>query len=367
MINTITKFLLFLALFSTGLFGSDASGGEFKGSLNLGGGYLAHPLGVGDEPDAGYLFQALRLSGGAGSNQHVFKASYEGQFSQFGNNTQLGTLRNSLGLEWFHNSTDRRKGLSAGLQGGFRNHAESYEIYDFWELYSYFSFKSFYGSRTLFKGFAALKIRQYDELPEESYLEPHAQLEIQRFYESRTALGLKVRYGWKQFNEDVASQVWGTLNLPSTSQLAARLNFSRGLSERTGFRAWGEYRWKLTEFPYFVAEDVYDSPILDRYATSGFDYFAALKTLGPAQIWFEAGGSFGYHDYGDIQFATADGGGQKRSDHLLEFYGALERTLGKSIGRPKLNLTGGWRQQNSTHPWYTYNGIFLSTNLYWKF
>jgi hypothetical protein len=179
---------------------------------------------------------------------------------------------------------------------------------------------------------------------------------------------MQVRYGWKQFNDDVASQVWGTLNLPSTSQLAARLSLSKGLSQRLGLRTWAEYRHKLSEFPYYVEEDIYDSPVLDRYATEGYDLFAALKWLGPWQVWFEAGTSYGDHDYGDIQFASPGGsGGLNRSDTLLELYGSLQRTLGKSLGQPRLQVMGGWRDQDSTHPWYTYSGTFWSTNLYWKF
>ena len=367
MINIKTKFLLLLFLISAGFAGTDVSGGEIKGSLNLGGGYLEHPLGVGDEPDAGYLFQALRLFTGAGSGQNIFKISYEGQASQFGNDTQLGSLRNGFGLEWFHNSADRRKGLSAGLQGSLRSHSQLYEIYDFKEAYSYLAGKSFAGTSTLWKGFVGLKIRDYGDLPEESYIEPHGQLEIQRFFESRSALGLRVRYGWKQYNDDVAPQVWETLNLPSTSQLAARLNFSRGLSDRLGFRTWGEYRWKLSEFPYFVSEDIYDSPILDRYATEGYDLFAALKWLGPLQTWYELGGTFGDHDYGEIQFAVGDGSGQTRADTTFDFYLSLEKSLGKSVGQPKLKIMGGWRDQDSTHPWYSYTGTFASTSLSWNF
>ena len=367
MIDTRTKFLLLLLLMWSGLAGSDAWSGEINGSLNLGAGYLEHPLGVGDELDAGYLFQALRLSTGTGNDQNMFKISYEGQASQFGNNTQLGSLRNGLGLEWFHKTEDRRKGLSAGVQMSLRNHDDWYELYDYKEAFSYLAFKSFAGTRTLWKGFAGLKIRSYGDLPEESFIEPHGQLEIQRFSENRTTLGLRVRYGWKQFNDDAASQVWETLNLPSTSQLAGRFTFSRGLSERVGFRAWGEYRWKLSEFPYYVEDDIYDSPVLDRYATDGYDLFSALKWLGPVQTWFEVGTSYGDHDYGEIQFATADGGGQTRVDTVFEFYGSLEKTLGESLGRPKLKLMGGWRDQDSSHLWYAYSGTFASTSLYWKF
>jgi hypothetical protein len=356
--------LLFL---TTGLAGPDAQGGEIRGSVNLGTGYLEHPLGVAEEIDAGYLFQSLRLSVGTGGEQSLLKFSYEGQASQFGNGTQLGSLRNGLGAEWFRTSKDRRTGFSAGGQFALRSHDEWYEIYDYKETYSYLAFRKYVGRYTLWKGFAGLRIRKYDDLPEESFIEPHGQLEYKRFSENRTSIGLRIRYGWKQYNDDVASQVWGTLNLPSTSQLAARLSFSKGLSQRLGFRAWGEYRFKLSEFPYYVEEDIFDSPILDRYATEGYDLFAALKLLAPWQIWLEGGASLGDHDYGEIMFATDDGQGQNRADQQLELYGSLERTLGKGLGRPKFQLMGGWRDRDSTHPWYTYSGVFWSTSLTWNF
>lgn len=352
---------------TAGLPEKEVSAGELNGSLTLGAGYLEHPLGVTEEPEAGYFFQALRLTTGFGSGQSLLKVSYEGQASQFGNDTQLGSMRHGLGAEWFLSSKDKLKGLSAGIQGATRGHDDWYTIYDYKETYSYLAFKKFEGSRTLLKGYAGLRVRKYEELPEESYIEPHGQLEIQRFSESRTTVGLRVRYGYKQFNDEVAPQVWETLNLPSTSQLAARLNFSQGLSQRLGFRAWGEYRWKLSEFPYYVSEDIYDSPILDAYATEGYDFFAALKWLAPLQTWLEIGAAYGDHDYGEILFATVEGDGQNRADRLLDLYGALEKTLPRSIGKPKLKLMGGWRQEDSTHPWYDYSGLFASGSLYWKF
>ena len=341
--------------------------GEVSGSFNLGTGYLAHPIGISDETETGYLYQMLRLSVGSIKGDNAFKLGYEGQASQFGKDTQLGSQRHGLGVEWFHNSADRRTVLSGGIQGAVRRHEDWYQAYDHDEGFAYLAFKKFVGSRTLWKGFAGLRLRKYDDLPEESYREPHGELEVQRFSENRTTLGLKVRYGWKQFNDDVASQVWETLKLPSTSQLAARLSFSKGLSERTGLRTWAEYRWKLSEFPYYVADDVYDSPVLDHYATEGYDLLVALKTLVPWQFWFEAGSSLGEYDYGEIQFPTTDGAGEGRNDTVWEIFGSLQRTFGKDLGRPKLSLMGGWRDQDSNLDWYRYSGVFFSTNLAWKF
>ncbi len=243
------------------------SSAEVTGKVNVGAGYLAHPLGISEETEAGYFYQILQIASVSRKGGNAIKLGYEGQASQFGNETQLGSQRHGLGVEFFNKSADRKKGFSAGIQATTRRHDDWYQAYDHNEAFGYLALKKFIGSRHLLKGYAGFRIRKYDELPEESYIEPHAQLEIQRFSENRTSLGLRVRYGWKQFNDDVASQVWETLNLPSTSQLAARLSFSKGLSDRVGLRSWAEYRFKLSEFPYSVADDIYDSPVLDRYAT----------------------------------------------------------------------------------------------------
>ena len=316
---------------------------------------------------ANYFYQILQIASVSRKGGNAIRLGYEGQASQFGNETQLGSQRHGLGVEFFNKSADRKKGFSAGIQATTRRHDDWYQAYDHNEAFGYLALKKFIGSRHLLKGYAGFRIRKYDELPEESYIEPHAQLEIQRFSENRTSLGLRVRYGWKQFNDDVASQVWETLNLPSTSQLAARLSFSKGLSDRVGLRSWAEYRFKLSEFPYYVADDIYDSPVLDRYATEGFDVFLAIKTLAPHQWWVEGGASVGHHDYGEIQFASVDGQGLSREETVTEAYVSLQRTLGKNLGQPKFNLMAGWRNQDSTHDWYDYSGIFGSTNLSWKF
>jgi hypothetical protein len=359
--RTTAIFLLLLTPILTPAFA------QITGNVTVGSGYLAHPVGVNDEPEAAYVYQMLTLGSVLKQGAHAFKVGYEGQASQFGNDTQLGSQRHGLGVEWFHNSADRRTGLSAGVQGAMRRHEDWYQAYDHEEAFAYAAFKKFSGGRTLWKGYAGYRVRQYDQLPEESYLEPHVQFEVQRFSESRSSLGLRVRYGYKKFNDEAAPQVWETPNLPSTSQLAARLSFSRGLSERTGLRTWAEYRWKLSEFPHYVADDVYDSPVLDRYATEGFDVFAALKTLAPWQWWLELGASLGDHDYGEIQFAALDGGGQSRQDTVSEYYLSLQKTLARTLGQPRFNLMAGWRNQDSTHDWYEYSGVFASSNLSWKF
>ncbi len=340
---------------------------QVTGNLTVGGGYLAHPIGVQEETDATYLYQVLNLATVLGSRASTFKLGYEGQATQFGSDTQLGSQRHGLGVEWFHGSKDGRFRLSAGAQAAVRRQDDYYAAYDHDDMFAYLAFKKFTGSRTLIKGFAGYRARTYDELPEESSAEPHAQLEVMRFSDNNSSLGLRVRYGHKEYTDDIAPQVWGISNSPSTSQLAARLSFSRSLSPRTGLRAWAENRWKLSEFPHVIADDFYDSPILDRYAAEGFDLFTAVKTLLPSQWWLEVGGNLGEHDYGEILFVTAEGDGVSRKDTVVSGYLSVQRTLPKSLGQPRLNLMAGWRDQSSTHDWYTYSGSFASGNLFWKF
>ena len=340
-----------------------------SGSVTIGAGYLENPLGVSNDTAAGYLSQALRLSSvfssGSESGQ-VFKLGYEGNASQFGNKTQLGQMRHGLGAEWFRSSLDRRRRVSAGAQFSFRNYEDYYDIYDYGELYTYLDFKRNLGARYMSKGFAALRVRTYGDLPEESYIEPHGRLEIQRFFDSRITIGLSARYGVKFYNDPVARSVWGTTDIPSVSQVAARLNIAKGVSDRVAVRGWVDSRWNLSDFPRYVAEDVFDSPLLDGYAHDGWDGFLALKVLGPVLIWLEVGATAGDHDYGSLLF-VGEPGGQTRDDQVFEYFASMEKALGGSASAPKLRLVGGWRDQKSTIDAYTYAGMFFSSSLTWRF
>lgn len=344
-----------------------ASGAEVRGDVSVGSGYLEHPVGITEEADALYTYQTLRLSSFFRASGSTIKLGYEGQASQFGNDTQLGSQRHGLGGEWLHASADRRLRLSAGVQGAIRRQEDWYALYDQEELFAYAAMNRYTGSNLLWKGYVGYRVRAYDDLPEESCVEPHVQLEVLRFSHTRTSLGLRLRYGYKAYTDDSAPLVWETSTTPSTSQLAARILFTKSLSERTGLRTWAEYRWKLSEFPHVITEDFYDSPVLDGYATEGFDLYAAIKTLAPHQWWVETGVAFGVHDYGEILFPTSTEEGQDREDTGTELHLSLQRTLGRGLGRPKLNILGGWRAQSSTHEWYDYSGVFFSTNLSWKF
>ena len=355
-----------LILASAGL---QAYAADIRGSLTIGTGYLDNPLGISDETSAGYLSQSLRLTSsfgmGEGSGQ-VLKLGYEGNASQFGNEIQLGNMRHGVGAEWFINSADGRMGAGAGIQFSLRDYEDYYRIYNFSELYTYLSFKKYLGERHLVKGFAALRVREYEDLPEESYLEPHGRLEVQRFFDSRATVGLSARFGAKYFNDSAASSVWETLNLPSTSQVAARLNLAKGVSDRLAVRGWVDSRWNLSDFPRYVADDVFDSPLLDGYAHEGIDGFAAVKYLGPAQIWIEGGATVGDHDYGSLLFAGAPGG-QTRKDQVFEYFVTAEKSLGGGADAPKIQVAGGWRDQDSTIEAYTYAGMFFSSSLTWRF
>ena len=119
--------------------------GSIKGSLTVGTGYLDHPLGRQDEPSAGYLSQAWNVSTLFGENLDALKLGYEGSASQFSKETPLGSMRHGIGVEWFRNSEDRLRGLSAGLQFAFRDYESYYEIYNYSEAYSYLAFKRYFG------------------------------------------------------------------------------------------------------------------------------------------------------------------------------------------------------------------------------
>lgn len=344
-----------------------APAGQVTGSLTIGSGYLENPVGLRNDTAAGYLVETLRLAsrfGGEGAGSR-FKLGYEGYANQFGNDTELGSMRHGLGLEWFLDNERRTTQISAGMQGALRSYDERYAHYDYSEAYGYAAFKRNLSASLLARGFVAVRWRVYGDLPEESYLERFGQVSLQKYLVSRTTLGASVRYGNKVYNDSVAPSVWETTDLPSTSQLAARLNFAQGISDRLAWRGWVESRHSLSEFPRYVGEDIYDSPLLDVYAHEGSDLFTALKLLGPWQTWLEGSFAYGDHDYGELLFATGEGGA-RRADTVQDYALSLDRTFG-GASRPRLRLTGGWRDQRSTLDDYTYAGVFASSSLSLQF
>ncbi len=345
-----------------GLLATMATAADINGRLNLSSGYFEHPLGLQYDTAAGYLSSGLILDTSLKGESHAVRFGYEGNVTRFGGDTNLGSRRHAMGAEWFRSSPGQRGSLSAGAQASVRNHDGYYDVYDYFEGYGYFAFKSYFGDRTLGRGYAAMRIRRYSDLPEESFIEPHAHLEMQRYSESRTTLGLALDYGVKTFDDPTASRIWETLESPSTSQIAARFNFAQGFSERVALRGWLKNIWSLSDFPHYVADDVYDSPVLDHYAYDGLDSRLILKILGPSQTWIEMGGSWGRHDYGEMLFASEDSGAVREDDVAAVFVG-IERKLGGDMTSPLLRLQLGLRDQGSTIPNYDYTGYYMTSSL----
>jgi len=246
-----------------------------------------------------------------------------------------------------------------------RRNIEGYRIYDYQEAYGYLAFKKYPRPNVMLRGWAGLRTRIYDDLPEESYLEPHAVLEIKRFGENRTTLGVSARLGGKWFHNPVAKNVWGTAGTPATSQFMVAIDAAKGLSERVGARARFDHRFTLSDFPYWVGDDIYDSPLLDRYARAGSSALAAAKWLTPLQTWLEVGGAWTRDDYGEIVFATGAGGSQ-RLDTILTGFAALERRFVRSGRGAILRATVSWRDQSSNLDAYTWSGLAATAGLEWR-
>ncbi|MBU0741892.1 hypothetical protein KKA85_03945 [bacterium] len=358
----MNKAIVITSQFVGMLLSTMAIASDIHGRFDIGSGYTEHPLGLRNDTAAGYLNGVLFLSNSLATDTHMVKLGYEGTATLFGQETDLGSRRHALGIEWHHGMGSRRDGLSAGVQVSTRNHDGYYEIYDYAEGYGYFAFKSYLDERTLGRGYAALRIRRYGDLPEESYVEPHAHLELQRYAESRTTLGLAVDYGVKIFDDASAPRIWDTPDTPATSQIAARLNFAQGISDRVALRGWIGSLWNLSDFPHYVNDNVYDSPVLDHYAYDGLDSRLILKILGPVQTWLEVGGSWGRHDYGEMLFAS-EGGGSVREDDVATVFLGVERRLGGGPIDPRLRLHLGWRDQDSIIPNYDYAGSYFTSSL----
>lgn len=340
--------------------------GLISGQFSIGGGYLEHPLGVSGDDAAGYATQTLRLQLNARQTASSWRLGYEGSGHQFSGEQPLDQMHHALGLEWFGTAAENRWKLSGGLQVAGRLRSDIYETYNFTEASGYFSFKTYLREGLLARGYAQVRDRRYGDLPEEGFLESSIQMELQRFLPSGTTIGSTIGWGWKAYRDPAAERVWETDGMPTTSLLRLRINAAQSLSERASLRGSFYHRWSLVDFPYLVREDLFDSPILDAYASSGTQVATTLRILGPWQIWLEPSASYAQWDYGQSLFPGPEGA-VGRQDELFRGSVTFERTFGSagSTG-PKARFVAGWREQMSSLDVYDLSGPELSTALVWS-
>jgi len=344
---------------------SPAFAGRLESRVSLDSGYLDHPIGVSAEESAGYLSGNLFLSLLWPARRTTWKLGYEGTVTTFGNGVDLGFQRHAVGLEWWRTDTASHAVTAAGLQLGRRIQQDFYSFYDYTEATGYFSLKRYLSGQLLWRGYLTGRDRRYDDLGEESYLEGVVGMSLQRFWPGGTSLMLSASTGGKVYDDPLARTVWQTAGQPSTSQAAAGAVLTRSLGRRTGLRLGWTGRWSLSSFPYVVETDLYDSPLLDRYASEGFAVDGSLKFLLPWPAWLRIGGVAARDDYGSLRFASSDGGATRRDD-IVRLYASLEKRLGHTGRAPDLVLSAGWRDQSSTLDYYDFSGVQLFSTLSWS-
>ncbi len=339
--------------------------GTVDGRLAVSSGYLDHPIGVSTESSAGYLSGEMTLSLLMPAGQNTWKLGYEGTVTAFGNDVGLGFQRHAVGLEWWRTDPATRAVTAAGVQVGRRIQEDVYSFYDYTEATGYFSLKRYLSGSLLWRGYLTGRTRRYDDLSEESYLEGVVGTSLQRFWASGTSLAVSASLGGKVYDDPLARVVWETPDDPTTSQAAAGVVLTRNLGPRAGLRLGWTGRWSLATFPYVVEADLYDSPLLDRYASEGHAFEGSLRLLLPWPAWLRIGGVVARDDYGPLQFASADGGAVRRDD-IVRIYASLRKRLGPTGRAPELVVGTAWRDQSSTLSYYDFSGVQLFSSLGWS-
>lgn len=296
----------------------------FHGTVDVTAGGLEHPLGVASEPSTPFAGADLSLRWSLGSFASQWRITYEGALNRFDPDAGLDHSRHAVGVEWIRGAARDEVTLSAGAQLGLRANESFYTPYDYRQGFTYVGLKTYPVERLMVDGFAGLRLRDYPDLPEESYVEPHAALVTRYFFDTGTSVGTTLRAGGKWYHDPVAQNVWDSTGMPSTSQVSASLDLTQSVTRRVGLRASLRERVQTSSFPYYVEDDIYDSPLLDRYASSGTSAGASVKALAPGQVWVEVGYSWWEDDYGQTLFAD-QGAGSERNDRSSAVSLSLER------------------------------------------
>jgi hypothetical protein len=372
-VNILSKSLCFikdnLVLISllalAGIAHSETSENTISSTLLIGTGYLEHPRRVSIEPAASYLYQSFSLTNISGTKEQYYRFGYNVNTSQFGNNTSLGFWKHGLAFEFFNKNSKKKQNLSLGVQISSKHYENYYSIYNNKDVYSYVALKKNYGNQAILKGYAALRYKKFTTLPEEDFLEPHGQIKLQYFTKKQTTLELALNLGSKFYTSPIAPLIWDTRGTPTVSRFSTRIKIAKKLSSRLALRGWYESNKKLSDFPHYVADNIYDSPLLDSYAYDGHDTFLAIKLLAPKQTWVEFFGSYGSHDYGSLLFPV-EASAELRKDHVTLFGFSTNRYLSSLLKKPQLKINMGWSDQDSSLPEYSYSGIYLSSSLSWN-
>jgi len=328
-------------------------------------GYLDHPLGLSDEASSSLRVGRIDLTASNRTDNTTWRWSYAGSITLFDEDVPLDDMRHALGVEWIESSAGGRHSTAAGLRWTFRDQTETTSFYDHTEFDGYLVRKIYPRPSLMLRGVLGGRIRSYDDLPEESMLETYVLLEMKKFSESRTTLGTSVRLGGKRFHDPIAPRVWGTDGTPSASQLVVSADIAQGLSDRVGLKASAGHRISLSDFPYWVQDDLFDNPLLDRYARSGWMASGSIKVLTPWLMWVETGVHASADDYGAIVFDSGDGGANRRDD-VVEGYVSVEKTISSAGRGAVLRITGSWRDQSSNLGIYDWSGPAAVGSLTWR-
>jgi hypothetical protein len=337
----------------------------FTGTVDVEAGGVEHPLGVALEPSTPYAGADLALRCSLGSFTSQWRLTYEGSVNRFDPDVGLDHSRHAIGVEWIRGAERDAITWSAGAQLGARSNESLYAPYDYRQGFGYVALKTYAAERLLTEGFVGLRLRDYQALPEESYLEPHAVLVSRYFFDRGTSFGTTLRAGGKWYHEPVARRVWDSGTTPSTSQVSASLDVTHSLSRRIGIRASVQERIQTSAFPYFVEDDLYDSPLLDRYASAGSSIDAAVKVFGPGQVWAELGYAWWEDDYRETLFADG-AGGSNRLDRTSAVSLSLERRFLRDGRGMVLHAALYHHDQRSNLAAYDWAGWTSAAGVSWK-
>jgi len=357
--------LLVVSLAGLFVFLGTAGATTVNGRLGIDAGHVDHAVGLAEESSTPYVDAGLTLEAVETFASNAVEFGVSTRDVRFDPERGLDFRWHAAGVEWKQLHPRLDLSLSAGVQFGVRRQDDLYAHYDYDAWTGYLAFRSYVGTRQFVRGSVGFRARDYAALPEESNVESYAFLETKRFFEAGSMLGASMRLGSKWFTDPAASRVWAVEGTPTTTQMTVALQASQSISERVGLRVGAQMRHAITDFPYWSDADVYDSPLLDRYARNGPSAEGVLKVLGPSQLWFEVGGAVARDDFGAIRFADGSPAGTTRRDDATSVFTSVSRAILAPGGHADLRLSVAWRDQASTIDAYDWQGWSVASGLTW--
>jgi hypothetical protein len=317
----------------------------------------------------------------------------QGGISYLYKNPGLSNYIQELGMDYLHPLSEKSAlYLSATAEGSYFK--SEYNDFNNLSINLYSAFKSYLSPTSILNSNYSLEYKNYKNAIFD-YLSHILNLSLDKFFQTKTTLGIKVDWGSKYFFHPYDSQagqdegeiyfqgkgkgkgyarkqeITDNSQTPEESQgiqiFSLGAVMAQALGDNIGISFTGQKQWIISGAnPFIWIEEFYsiENPSYDRYSWKGYQWESQLTFLIPWDIQVKSGFSSGKKDFPGIESLTPEGEltGMMRRDNRKQFQVRAEKDFAKF----SIYLSYAYISNDSNDPFFKWNGNYFAAGIEWN-